>query len=106
MQGDRNSASSRVRDWTRMHSDDDKTQQEPALLVQSEIQDDSPRVTGNITVIKKRVKGHGRVNLIKTHFNGEKASVMFDTCSPVSTIHYDDPTQSRIIKIGKKRTFN
>ena len=45
---------SRVRDWTGRHSDDDKTQQEPALLVQSEIQDDSPSVTGNITVIKKR----------------------------------------------------
>ena len=29
---------------------------------------------------------------------------MFDTCSPASTIHYDDPTKSRIIKIGKKRT--
>ena len=28
---------------------------------------------------------------------------MFDTGSTVSTIHYDDPTQSRIIKIGKKR---
>ena len=84
---------SRVRDWTGRHSDDDKTQQEPALLVQSEIQDDSPRVTGNITVIKMRVKGHGRDNLIKTYFNGEEASVMFDTCSSISTIHYRDPAK-------------
>ena len=98
-------SSSRVRDWTGMHSDDDKTQQKPALPIQSEVQDDSPKVTGTVTIIK-REKGHDQDYLVKAYFNGKEASVMFDTCSPVSTIHYDDPTQSRIIKIGKKRTCN
>ena len=31
---------------------------------------------------------------------------MFGTCSPISTIHYNDPTKSRIIKIEKKRTYS
>ena len=34
-----------------MHSDDDKTQQEPALPIQSEVQDYSPKVTGTGTII-------------------------------------------------------
>ena len=52
-------SSSRVRDWTGRDSDDEKSQQETALTVQSEVQDKNPIVTGNITVIKKRVIGHG-----------------------------------------------
>ena len=97
-------SSSRVRDWTGRHSDDDKTQQEPALLVQSEIQDDSPSVTGNITVIKKRLNGHDRDNLIKTYFNGKEASAMFDTGSPISTINYNNATKGRIMKVEQKKT--
>ena len=29
---------------------------------------------------------------------------MHDTCSSVSTVHYDDPTKSRVIEIGRKKT--
>ena len=96
-------SSSRVRDWTRMHSDDDETQQESALTIQSEVQDDIPKVTGTVTIIK-REKGHDQDSLVRAYYNGKEASVMFDTGSTVSTIHYDDLTHSRIIKIGKKRT--
>ena len=49
---------SKIVDWTGCHSDDNKTARESALIVQSEIQDDSSSVTGNITVIKKRINGH------------------------------------------------
>ena len=84
-------------------SNDDETKQESALPIQSEVQNDSPNVTGTITIITRK-KGHDQDSIVKTYFNGKEASVMLDTGSTVSTIHYDDPTQSRIIKIGKKRT--
>ena len=29
---------------------------------------------------------------------------MIDTCSTISTIEYNDPTQNRIFKVGKKIT--
>ena len=68
------------------------------------MQDENSIATGSITVIKMMGKGHGKDKLIKTYFNGKEASVMHDTCSSVSTVHYDDPTKSRIIRIGRKRT--
>ena len=79
-----------------------ETQQESALPIQSEVHDDSPKVTGTVTIIT-REKEHTQDSLVRAYFNGKEASVMVDTGSTVSTIHYDDPTQSRIIKIGKKR---
>ena len=78
-------SSSRVRDWTGLHSDDDKTQQEPALPIQSEVQDDSPKVTGTVTIIK-REKGHNLGNLVRACFNGKEASVIFDTGSFYDTL--------------------
>ena len=46
-----------------MHSDDDKTQQEPALPFQSEVQDDSPKVTGTVTIITREKKDIIRIVL-------------------------------------------
>ena len=51
-----------------------------------------------------REREHAQVSLVEAYFNGKEASVMVDTGSTVLTIHYDDPTQDRIFKIGKKRT--
>ena len=81
-----------------------ETQQESPLPIQSEVHDDSPKVTGTITIVT-REKEHTQDSLVKAYFNGKEASVMVDTGSTVSTIHYDDPTQNRIFKIGKKENL-
>ena len=84
---------------------EEETQQESALPSQSEVHDDSPKGTGTITTAT-REKEHTQDSLVRAYFNGKEASVMVDTGSTVSTIHYDDPTQDRIFKIEKKKTYS
>ena len=45
-----------------------------------------------------------QVSLVEAYFNGKETSIMVDTGSTVSIIHYNDPTQDRIFQIKKKRT--
>ena len=52
-----------------------------------------------------REKEHTLDSLVRAYFNGKEASVMVDTGSTVSTLEYDDPTQNRIFKVGKKITY-
>ena len=80
-----------------------EAQQESAHPIQSEAHDDSSKVTSTITLLT-REREHTQVSLVEAYFNGKEASVMVDTGSTFSTIRYDNPTQDRIFKIGKKRT--
>ena len=68
------------------------------------MKDNDSSITGNITVIKRRTNGQGRYNHIYTYFNGREVSTMFDTCSPVSTIKFNEKTKDRIIKIEQMKT--
>ena len=79
------------------------TQQESAHLNQSGVHDDSPKITSTITLVT-REREHAQVSLVEAYFNGKETSIMVDTGSTASMIHYNDPTQDRIFKIEKKRT--
>ena len=77
---------------------------ESSLVVHSEIKDNISSVTGNVTVIKKRINGHDQDNHINTYFNGKEISTMFDTGSPISTIRCNEATKSNIIEVDQEKT--
>ena len=78
------------------------TRQESVRPIQSETHDDGSKEKGTITIVTAE-KEHTE-NIVRAYFDDKKASVGTDTCSTVSTIEYNDPTQKRIFKVGKKIT--
>ena len=62
--------------------------------------DDGSKETGTITIVTEEKKN--TESILRADFNGIRASVMMDTCSTISTIEFNDPTQNRIFKVGKR----
>ena len=75
-----------------------------ALDEQKRIADDESRERGIIAIIIGEID-HTE-SIVKGEFNGVKASVVIDTCSTTSMIEFNDPTQNRIFKVGKRIKYS